>query len=55
MDDDMIMPPGLVGAANASMDAHPDSAICGHGMVLKNKGTADVTFSLVNFSFPLSR
>ena len=49
IDDDMIMPPGLVAAANASMDKHPDSAICGHGMVLKNKGTSDVKFSLTNF------
>jgi hypothetical protein len=49
VDDDMIMPPGLVGAANASMDAHPDSAVCGHGMVLKHKGTAGVKFSLTNF------
>ena len=49
IDDDMIMPPGLVGAANARMDAHPDSAVCGHGMVLKNKGTPKVKFSLTNF------
>lgn len=49
IDDDMIMPPGLVGAANASMDAHPDSAVCGHGMVLKNKGTPQVKLSLTNF------
>lgn len=49
IDDDMIMPSGLVGAADASMDAHPDSAVCGHGMVLKNKGTPEVRFSLTNF------
>jgi hypothetical protein len=49
MDDDMIMPPGLVGAADASMDRHPDAAVCGHGMVLQNKGTPDVKLSLTNF------
>lgn len=49
IDDDMIMPAGLVGAANASMDAHPESAVCGHGMVLKGKGTPEVKFSLTNF------
>lgn len=49
IDDDMIMPPGLVGGVNASMDAHPDSAVCGHGMVLKNKGTQQVKLSLTNF------
>ncbi len=49
IDDDMIMPADLVGAANASMDAHPDSAVCGHGMVLKAKGTPGVRFSLTNF------
>jgi len=49
IDDDMIMPAGLVGAANASMDTHPDCAVCGHGMVLKNKGTPRVRLSLTNF------
>ncbi|MHA7776907.1 hypothetical protein [Roseibium sp. M-1] len=49
IDDDMIMPVGLVGAASASMDAHPDCAVCGHGMVLKNKGTPQVRLSLTNF------
>ncbi|WP_269582967.1 hypothetical protein [Roseibium sp. Sym1] len=49
VDDDMIMPAGLVGAANASMDAHPDCAVCGHGMVLKGKGTPQVKLSLTNF------
>lgn len=49
IDDDMIMPSGLVGAANASMDAYPDSAVCGHGMVLKEKGSPKVRFSLTNF------
>jgi hypothetical protein len=49
MDDDMIMPLGLLEAANTSMDAHPDSAICGHGMVLKDKGSPKVKFSLIRF------
>lgn len=49
IDDDMIMPVGLVGAADMSMDAHPDCAVCGHGMVLKNKGTSKVKLSLTNF------
>ncbi|WP_420409160.1 hypothetical protein [Hoeflea sp.] len=49
IDDDLIMPVGLVGAANAAMDAHPDSAVCGHGMVLKAKGSPKVRFSLTNF------
>jgi hypothetical protein len=49
IDDDMIMPPGLVGAADASMDRHPEAAVCGHGMMLRHKTTPRVKLSNANF------
>ena len=54
IDDDMIMPHGLIDTVNDSMNAHPHKALCGHGNVLHNKGTRNVSFDLNSYVEPQS-